>query len=291
MKDIRLIFYFFIFLILAGCDRSSLFKETKILMDTFAEISCYSSDTKEARYAIDEAFKEIERIEKVFSKFDEESEVSKVNTLAGERNIVISPEMFKLLEHSIYYSKLSKGCFDITVEPFKKGRYEKIILDRDNLSVHFLDKDMKIDFGGIAKGYAVDRAKEILVSHGIKSALINIGGNIFALGNPHSRKAWQIGIRDPREKSKIIYKVNLKDRAVSTSGSYERPFHIIDPSTGEPSDEMFSVTIVAGSAEEADALSTAVFVMGLQKGLELVNSLEGIEIYTIDKTGNITTYP
>jgi thiamine biosynthesis lipoprotein len=291
MRKFNVLFYFLIFLSIAGCSRETLSKETKILMDTIAEISCYSSEREVAVEAIGGAFAEMERIEKVFSKFDPESEVSKVNNLAGSEEVAISGELFRLLEDSIYYSRLSAGAFDVTIEPSKKGRYEKIILNKEKSSVYFSESDMKIDFGGIAKGYAVDRAKDVLVSHGIKSALVNLGGNIFALGNPPNKDSWRIGIRNSRDKDEIIYKMNLKDRAVSTSGNYERPSHIIDPATGKPSNEIGGVTVVAPSAEEADALSTAIFVLGRDKGLELARSLRDIEIYIVDKTGNIITYP
>lgn len=260
-------------------------------MDTFAEITCYSSDRESASKAMKDAFGEMERIEEVFSKFDEKSEVSRINSAAGLGEIVVSPEVFKIIEDSIYYSRLSDGSFDITVGPSQKGRYKDIVLDRNKLSVRFLDKDIKIDLGGIVKGYAVDRAKDILVFRGIENALISIGGNIFALGSPPRKDSWRIGIRDPKSRSKIMRKLNLEDRAVSTSADYERPFHIIDPSSGKPSDEVMSVTIVANSAEEADALSTAVFVTGPERGLELVASFKDVEVFIVGKNSKLITYP
>lgn len=258
-------------------------------MDTFAEVSCFSSDKEAALNAMRDAFKEMERIDKLFSKFDEGSEVAKINALTGVEETWISSELFEIIERSIYYSELSGGGFDITVEPMKKGRYKEIILDKDRNSIRFSTEDINIDLGGIAKGYAVDRAKEILLSYGIENALINIGGNIFALGSPPGKKNWRIGIRDPSNKNDIIYRLNLKDKAISTSGGYERPSHIIDPASGRPSEGIMSVTIVADSAEKADALSTAVFVMGAENGLKFIQSLEGIEGYIFDKDLNLTT--
>ena len=260
-------------------------------MDTFAEISCFSLDREKALVAMREALDEAERIEKLFNKFDETSEVSKINALQGEEEVVVSIELFKIIERSIYYSEISDGSFDITVAPLKKGRYKDIVLDKDRLSVRFLDKDIKIDLGGIAKGYAVDRAKEILRSHGIESALIDIGGNIYALGSPSGKKSWQIGIRDPRYNDNIIHRLSLKNRAVATSGNYERPSHIIDPASGRPAGEVMSVTIVADSAERSDVLSTAVFVMGIEDGLKLIRSLDGTEVFIIDKNENLIKYP
>ncbi|MBU1853157.1 MAG: FAD:protein FMN transferase [Candidatus Omnitrophica bacterium] len=260
-------------------------------MDTFAEISLFGGDREKALEAKEEAFKEIERIEKLFSKFDEDSEVAKVNRLAGEKEIIVSLELFNIIKRALYYSRISKGSFDITSAPLKKGRYRDIILDQNRLSVHFLDKDIKIDLGGIAKGYAVDRAKGILLLHGIESALIDIGGNIYTIGSPPRKKSWQIGIQDPREKDNIIYRLSLKNRAVATSGNYERPSHIIDPANGMPSREVLSVTVVTDSAEAADALSTAIFVMGIEDGAGLIKSLDDTEVFIFDKDDKLVKYP
>lgn len=259
-------------------------------MDTFVEISYYTSDAGEMSNAIEEAFIEIERVEGIFSKFNNESEISKINRLAGTEGINISPEVFGLIERAINYSRLTNGSFDITVEPLKKGRYEKIFLDKNRSSIHFLEGDIKIDLGGIAKGYAVDKAKEILSSRGVSNALINIGGNIYALGNSPRKESWKIGIQNPGNKKGITYKLDLKDRAIATSGSYERGSHIIDPASGKATEGVASVTVIARSAEEADALSTAVFVMGKERGLELIKSLEDAEVLIIDTASNLFKY-
>ncbi|MDP8229483.1 MAG: FAD:protein FMN transferase [Candidatus Gorgyraea atricola] len=253
--------YFFLIVGISACSQPGLFKETKILMDTFCEISCYSQD----KTAIKAAFAEIERVERLCSKFDKESELSKVNDLAGQEEVVVSEELLELISRSIYYSNLTQGAFDVT----KEGKYRDIMLDKDKLSIRFADSDIKIDLGGIAKGYAVDRATQVLRNHGIERALVNLGGNIFGLGS----LPWRIGIRDPKDKSKIIHKLDIKDKAISTSANYERPSHIINPITGNPAKDIGSVTIVAPSAEQADALSTAAFVTG--KPLDL----DDIETY------------
>lgn len=315
------IFYFLI-LILAGCSLGSSAKETRILMDTFCEISCYDADKGKAIAAIDAAFKEMERIERVFSKFDENSEVSKINRLAGMQELSVDREVLRLIEDSIYYSKLSGGAFDITVAPLmevwgfvrqnhivpdndtiqktlKHIGYKNIIVDPQRSSIRFLDKGVKIDFGGIAKGYAVDRAKDVLVSKGIKSCLINLGGNIFALGKPPGKPRWKIGVQDPRNKGKLLRTFELTDRAISTSGNYERFFetggkrysHIINPVTGQPCHGIISVTVAAGSAEKADALSTAIFVLGEEKGLSLSRSLKDIKVLILKDDGKIVSYP
>jgi thiamine biosynthesis lipoprotein ApbE len=315
------IFYFLIF-ILAGCGQRPLIKETRVLMDTFCEISCYGQDRDKAIAAIDEAFKEMQRIERTFSKFDENSEVSNINRSAGLGKIGVSKEVFNLTQESIYYSQVSGGAFDITVAPLMEiwgfvrrhkvipGKdameaalrpvgYKNIELDSEKLSIRFLNKGTKIDFGGIAKGYAVDRAKDVLLSHGIRNALINLGGNMFASGAAPGKKAWKIGVQDPRNKGNLLQAFELTDMAISTSGNYERFFeiggkkysHIINPVTGEPCQGIISVTVVADSAEKADALSTAIFVMGQEKGLGLARTIKDIKVLILREDGEIILYP
>ncbi|MBU3911665.1 MAG: FAD:protein FMN transferase [Candidatus Omnitrophica bacterium] len=310
------------FLLLSGCSQPNLIKETRFLMDTLVEISVYSADRPKALEAVKQAFLEIERIEKIFSRFDKDSEISRVNTLAGIKETKLSSELFGLIKDSLYYSQISEGAFDITAAPLvdvwaiarRDGvvpdsktiestleyvGYKNIKLDGERSSVHFLDKRTRLDFGGIAKGYAVDRTKETLLSHGIKNALINIGGNIFALGSPPGRKAWRIGIQHPRYKNKIIFKLNLKNRAAATSGDYERFFtldkkrfsHIINPLDGWPVQDVMSVTVVAATAEAADALSTAFFVTGAENSQTLIRSFDDIEVFMFDKESRFIKYP
>ena len=205
-------------------------------MDTFCEISCYSNDRDKTVAAMDAAFREMQRIESVFSKFDENSAVSKINRLAGLEKVAVSEEVFKLTERAVYYSRISDGAFDITV---------------------------------------------------------------FALGSVYGKKSWKIGIHDPRNKGKLLKSFELNDRAISTSGNYERFFeiggkrysHIINPVTGEPCQGIISVTVVADSAEKADALSTAIFVMGEKNGLTLAKSIKDIKVLILKEDGKIILYP
>ncbi len=307
---------------LTGCSQGSLVKEAMTLMDTFCEISCYSQDRASAIKAIDAAFTEMRRIENVFSKFDENTSVSNINRIAGLEKVIVSEEVFGLTERSVYYSRISEGSFDITVGPLmeiwgfvrrqkaipdrdvidnalKSVGYKNIELDPKELSIRFLNKGVKIDFGGIAKGYAVDRAKDVLIAHGIKNGIINLGGNISALGKAPSGKNWNIGVEDPRGKGRILKTFELRDMAISTSGNYERFFeiggkrysHIINPVTGKPCQGIISVTVVADSAEKADALSTAIFVMGEERGLNLAKSIKGIKVLILKEDGKIILYP
>jgi len=260
-------------------------------MDTFAEVSCYSSDNEKATSAINKAFKEMYRVEDLFNKFDEKSEISRINLLAGQQRVVIDSEVFKFIQRCVYYSRITDGVFDITVAPMKKGRYKDIVLDKEDSSIYFLAEGIEIDLGGVAKGYAVDMAKEILTKAGIKNALINIGGNMFAMGSPSHRDNWRIGIRDPENNNEIVYRLDLKDKAVATSGDYERPSHIIDPANGDSVASHSSVTIVSDSAEKADALSTAFFVMGPERTAEFIGSIKDIEAFIVDSDGNLVKYP
>lgn len=315
------IFYFLIF-ILTGCGQGPVIKETRALMDTFCEVSCYDNDKNKSLIAIGAAFKEMERVERIFSKFDENSEVSKINSTAGLERVNISKEVFGLTERAVYYSGISKGAFDVTVAPLmetwgfvrkhnsmpsreivenalKCVGYKNIELDSKESTIRFLNKDLKIDFGGIAKGYAVDRAKDVLVSRGIRDGLINLGGNMFALGSAPGRKNWKIGVEDPRNKGKLLYSFELTGKAISTSGNYERFFeaggrrysHIINPVTGEPCEGIISVTVVSDSAETADALSTAIFVMGEEKGIGLAKAVKNIQVLMLKEDGKIILYP
>ena len=314
--------YLIALIFIGGCSQGTLVKETRTLMDTFCEISCYGTSRDEAIPAIDEAFKEMERIESVFSKFNETGEVSKINKQAFLDKLGVSREVFNLTERSVYYSRISEGAFDITVAPlmdtwdfYRKNKaipdkeaiekalegvgYRNIGLDSVSGSIKFLNKNTKLDFGGIAKGYAVDRAKDILISRGIKDGLINLGGNIFALGNAPGGKNWKTGVLDPRNKGKLLHNFELTNRAISTSGNYERFFeiegkrysHIINPVTGVPCQGIISVTVVADSAEEADALSTAIFVMGEEKGLQFAKFIKNIKVLMLKEEGRLIVYP
>lgn len=247
----------FALLYLAGCGRGSPppFVYTRLMMDTVVEFSIWEKSSPAGQ-----GFGEIQRIEEKFSIFREDSEISKINKgLVAE----MSPECKYLIDESIKYSKLTDGAFDITYR-----------------------QDKKYDLGGIAKGYAVDRVAEIFKANGIKKAMINIGGNLYLLGYPPKKKYWIIGVKNPMQPDKLIGKLRLdKELGVASSGDYERPGHIINPKTGFPPDYVLGVTIVAEKAITADALSTGVFVLGTDKGMELIESLHGVEGVIIDIRG------
>ncbi|MFQ5712624.1 MAG: FAD:protein FMN transferase [Candidatus Scalinduaceae bacterium] len=302
----------------------TLFKKAALSMGTVFEISAYVTDKYKAEKAFNDVFKEINRLDYLMSNYKEESELSRVNKNAASEPTTCDNELAYVIEQSLQYSDITDGAFDITIGPlmkkwgFFKGQgkvpgkedlesvlesvsYKNIIIEEEIKkslfrgpsivkTVSFKNPGTQIDLGGIGKGYAVDMATRILKGNGIRSALINFAGNIYAYGTPPGKESWVIGLQHPRKSEDILNSFEVKDKAVSTSGDYEKFFildgkrysHIIDPRTGNPVKEIVSVTIVADTATRADALSTGVFVLGLDKGMELIENLpdvEGIIVY------------
>lgn len=303
---LSIVFYSFI----SACSRQSTFSETRFLLGTNVEIKVITNNKNAAQKAIDAAFSEIERIEKITSSFIEGNELARLNETGSSGNF----ELVNIMDKSLYFSRMTDGAFDITVSPliklwgFKTEEhkvpsddeiketlkivgYHRITLDYKNEKV-YLNKS-KVDLGGIAKGYAIDNAIKILKINGIKKGLVNAGGDIRFIGN----KTWRIGIQHPRLRSKLVKKLKLKNRAIVTSGDYERYFvendkryhHIINPATGYPVAECVSVTVIAGDALSADALATGLFVLGVDRSISLIESLKGTEVIIIDSEGNIFT--
>jgi len=291
-------------LFVAGCEKR--FEETKFLMSTIAKITVVGKGT-DFQQAIDLAFDEIRRIDDLMNVYSEDSEISRINASAGKSAVAVSADTLKVINQSLKFAHLTDGALDITVAPlinlwgFDGGSnrvpsddelretlplvdYTKILVDEDRSTV-MLPKGMRIDVSGIAKGYAVDRAIQMLKDSGIRNALVNAGGDIYALGSRSGEKSWRIGIRHPRDNADLLGVLELKDKAVATSGDYENFFeadgkrycHIIDTRTGRPVEGIMSVTIVANSAAEADALATAVFPMGADDGMKLIESLAGVD--------------
>jgi len=285
--------------------------ETRNYMDTFVTISVDSTlfNKKNVDKAIDKAFSEIERIENVLSFYDEDSIIYALNTKGYLTKEEITPELEYLIKKSVYYSEVSGGAFDVTIHPilnlWKEGLwtedserqnrvikdelsrigYKKILIDDNGI---FLD-GVKIDLGGIAKGYAADRALNIIQDEGFDTVLINIGGDMVA-----GDGVWKIVLSDPDDLDNYITSFNISNKAVATSGNYERYFdpskkihHIIDPRTGYPASECISVTIIADKGIDADALATSVFVLGPEEGLNLVNSIDNVDALIIDDDRNI----
>ncbi len=286
-----------------------LLKQTRLIMGTFAEVSVYSHDEKTAGRAIEEALDEMERMDRIMSNYKDDSELSQLNKKAVKSPVPCQGELLGVIEQSQYYSELSSGAFDVTIAPivalwgfFNEKEhlpsnkeierllpaisYKNVVINKSNdpqkpSTVFFKNAKTQIDLGAIGKGYAVDKALEIIKKYDINNACINLGGNIYVLGAPNGKNAWKIGIQHPRDKNEILGYLELKDEATATSGDYERFFeingkrysHIIDPRTGRPVSGTIAVTIIAPTGTEVDALSTTVFVLGAEKGMEIIRNI------------------
>ena len=297
-----------VFIAASGCETATTVKESSFMMGTVVEITVEHKDTAKARRIIGQAIHEGKRIEKLLDVYDENSEVSKINHRAGIEGVKVSDDVCQVIEKALYYGKLSGGAFDITIEPllelwgFGKGEkripgkeeiervlplidYRKVAVNRQGKTVKLIEKGMKINLGAIAKGYIVDRMVSFMKENGIEMALVNAGGDIYASGSPKGTTSWKIGVRNPRNSQGVKEIISIRDRGIATSGDYEKYFlmngkrysHIIDPRTGYPASGVISVTVIAETAQAADALATALFVLGERRGKELADSLEGVE--------------
>jgi len=289
---------------LCGCQNQQLYTDNRVMMGTVIEVT---SPYKEAAGIV---FSEIKRIEGLLSKYKADSEISRINRFG---KLKVSPETFFIIKKAKEFWQASDGAFDITIAPLvdlwgftdKKYSlpseekikdtlrligYDKIILnDADNM-IKFKLSGVKIDLGAIAKGYALDCAADKLIKSGIKSCLINAGGQVYCLGGKFG-KPWKIAIKEPRGRDFMGY-LELKDKSVSTSGDYEQFFikdkrrysHIFNPKTGYPANSgIVSVTVIASDGLTADALSTAIFVLGKEKSRELIKRFPDVEVKIIEE--------
>ena len=287
----------------------------KIKMGTFVNIIVIDPSKDRADEAIGRAFDTIDRLCRILSRFESGTEVFQLNREGKIKGCC--PELLDTIRESIYFSRLTKGAFDITVKPVVdlfKERYIKgedldipdTILKRalDKVGyrnieigageIRFKKEGMGITLDGIAKGYIVDRASEVLKREGVKNFLINAGGDIRATGKNYKREAWKIAVQDPQKDSKWPDVIKLSEGAIATSGNYEVYFdkerlfhHIVDPKTGLSPLRFSSVSVIAPTVMEADALSTGVFVMGPDRGLHFINSLRRYHCLLIERGGRI----
>ncbi|NCO63255.1 MAG: FAD:protein FMN transferase [Flavobacteriales bacterium] len=284
------------------------------------DITVVAENQIEADGFIDMAINEISRIEKVISSWDTLTETSEINRNAGIKPVMVSEELFNLIQRSIKISKLTDGAFDISYasmdkvwkfdgsmiempseETIKRSvakvGYQNIILNKTNRSVLLKLKGMKIGFGAIGKGYAADKAKALLISKGVKAGIINASGDLNTWGTQPDGKDWMVAIVNPINKEKVFSWLPVKNSAVVTSGNYEKYVsfnnviytHIIDPRTGYPCTGILSVSIFTANAELADALATSIFVMGVDVGLDFINQLKGVECILVDKDSKVRT--
>lgn len=294
------------------------YQRTLKLMGSRFDITVIAANEKQGNSYIDLAIREISRIEKLISSWDQNSQTSLINNSAGLKPVKVDTELFELIQRALKISKLTNGAFDISYasmdkiwkydgsmtempseESIKKSvakvGYKNIVLDKENLTVFLKLKGMKIGFGAIGKGYAADKAKALLIKKGVKAGIINASGDLNVWGRQPNGKDWTVAIINPLNKEKVFSWLPIQNSAVVTSGNYEKYVkfngemyaHIIDPRTGYPCKGILSVSVFAKNAELADALATSIFVMGVETGLNFINQLKGIETIIIDKDNKI----
>jgi thiamine biosynthesis lipoprotein len=279
-------------------------------MGTRVEVRLWHDDAAVAKALLGDAMAEFDRIEAAMSTYIASSEISLVNREAAQRPVAVSAELYALIELSLKLSEVTGGAFDITYDSvgqlydYRQQQrpetaqiearlgsidYRYVRLDPAASSVRFGADGVRINLGGIAKGYSVESVITLLREAGVQYALATAGGDTRLLGDRRG-KPWIVGVRDPDDESGLVTRLGLVDEAVSTSGDYERFFiedgvryhHILDPGTGRSASDVRSATIVGPDATMTDALSTSVFVLGPEKGIELIESLEGYEAIVVD---------
>ena len=296
---------------LTSCTKSlTKYESTRSLMGSFVTITVYAPDEESGINAISTAFARIKEIESKASIFDEAAEAFRLNRDGYLDNP--SSDLLKLITMSMDYSQLTDGYFDITVQPLldlwgpgelwkesaevQQARINAAmeLIGSDNIviednRIYFNLEGMKITLGGIAKGYAADEALKVLKDEGISHALVNLGGDMSALGAKPDGEPWRIALVNPDDTSQFLATFHFSDKSVTTSGNYERYFdpdkevhHILNPKTGYSANECISVSIIAKDGAQADALATAVFVMGPKTGLELIEALDNVECLIVD---------
>ena len=285
------------------------------------EITAVATDKFIAAQAIEDGIKEISRIENLISEWDSTSQTSEINNHAGIAPVKVDKELLDLIFRSNKVSELTDGAFDISfasmdrIWQFDKAEHSlpdsgtvnraathinwrNIELDAQKLTVYLKEKGMKIGFGAIGKGYSANRAKVVMEKiPGVVGGVVNASGDLLAWGQSNHKDGWSIQIADPKNKSKALGWIRLNNLAIVTSGDYEKYFtsngiryaHIVNPKTGYPITGIKSVTIICPDAEISDALATSVCVMGVDKGLALVNKLNGVECMIIDTNDKIYT--
>ena len=310
--------YFFVDVKEAPAERVDVDSGKRVVMGTFTRIIAVAADADTAERCIEAAFAEIEDIEDLMSDYKIDSEISRLNREGFARPVAVSKSTYEVLQKSVEFGRISDGAFDVTVGPLEdlwrsaaeagavpteaelaearlKVGYGKLILDANEMSVRFAAGGMRVDLGGIAKGYAIDKAVGAMQNSGAAGGMVDIGGDIRCFGlPPEGQNKWRIGVQDARVSrgdmsGEVMMVLEVGDAAVATSGDYRRFVviggrkysHIINAKTGYGSDELTSVTIISRNAADADALATAVNVMGTEKGLALIEATPETEAIVI----------
>lgn len=292
------------------CVQAEWFSETQNKMGTRVEVKLWHDDAEQAARLIERAMAELDRIEAAMSTYIADSQMTRINEMAATEPVTISAELFTLIDRALQLSVTTNGAFDITYDSvgqlydFRAGLhpdaeqiatrldqidFRHVHLDRETSQIRFSRSGVRINLGGIAKGYAVESVINLLRDAGVTHALATAGGDTRLLGD-RGNGPWIIGVRDPDDSEGLVTRLALQDEAISTSGDYERFFiegdvryhHILNPSTGRSAGQVRSVTIVGPDATMTDGLATSVFVLGPDAGLELIESLDGYETLIID---------
>ena len=284
-------------------------------------ITVVAKNEKTGNENINLAIGEIRRIERLLTTYKEDSQTNLINENAGIKPVKVDLEVFNLIERCISISKITQGAFDISYGSIDKSLwnfdktmtslpdaltakkmvhlidYRNIILDKENTTVYLKEKGMRIGFGGIGKGYAAEMAKQVLLNHNVESGIINASGDLSAWGLQPNGKKWTIGVADPDSPNAAFSYMEISNKAVATSGNYEKFVtingkkysHTIDPKTGLPITGIKSVTIISGNAEFADAMATPIAVMGIKAGLFLIDQIPDLYCIIIDDNNKIYT--
>jgi thiamine biosynthesis lipoprotein len=291
------------------------FSREEAIMGTAVRVELWHEDATTARAAMAAVMDEMHRIDERMSPYKPASELSRINREAAQKPVAISQEMFDLLTRAIEFSRLSGGAFDITfssvgylydyrqhVKPTDAEiaqalpgiNYRHLQLSPKPRTIHFARAGVRIDLGGIAKGYAVDNCIALLKKRGVTNAMVSAGGDSRLLGDRRGRP-WSVGIRDPRRRGEVAAVLPLQDVAISTSGDYERYFeedgvrhhHIINPTTGKSATGVHSVTVIGPDGVTTEGLTKSVFVQGPKEGMRLIESLKGVDAIVIDDQGKL----
>jgi len=292
---------FVLLLVCVSPARADWMQRTEAIMGTRCYVELWADDPVKGNDAIDAVMAELRRIDALMSHYKPESELSQINQYANERPVQVDKELFDLIKLSTHFSQITEGAFDITyasvgylydyphhIRPSEAQiraklpavNWRNLLLDEEHHSVRFEHPGMRIDLGGIGKGYAVDRGIEILKARGVARALVTAGGDSRIIGDRMGHP-WLVAIRHPDNPNKVVTRIPLSDSAVSTSGDYERFFdeggvryhHIIDPHTGHSASKVRSATILAPTATQTDGMSKTAFVLGPEKALEIINRM------------------
>jgi len=310
-------------LALAGClalllprgSAAGWLEQEQTIMGTSIRVELWLPDEARGAKAIEAVMQEMHRIDALMSTYKPQSQLSQVNREAASSPVPVTAELFSLLHRSLQLSETTGGAFDITyasvgyLYDFRSRRrpdsaqidsalpnidYRLVVLDGAAGTIAFRREGVRVDLGGIAKGYAVERGAEILRQAGVQSGIVTAGGDSRIVGD-RLGKPWVVGVRHPRHRQEVIARIPLVDEAISTSGDYERYFeedgvryhHIISPRTGLSASEVHSATIVGPDATMTDGLSTSVFVLGTEHGLALIETLPDYEAVIVDKQGEL----